>query len=46
MMTLGYMLLNNKNEFVKISFSSTGKMLKKKINVLPTLSNILFYEIS
>ena len=30
MMTLGYMLLNNKNEFVKISFSSTGKMLKKK----------------
>lgn len=31
MMTLGYMLLNNKNEFVKISFSSTGKMLKKKL---------------
>ena len=33
MMTLGYMLLNNKNELVKISFSSTGKKLKKIINV-------------
>ena len=46
MMTLGYMLLNNKNEFVKISFSSTGKMLKKKLMFSQLLSNILFYEIS